>query len=806
MRGQFFVYVQMLKTAKAGKPVNLEDLPPPVHVKESSAAKEAPPTQAKPRPPPTASAAAAASAKSKQPSNLIDLDDPEFDEFNLTEEELASMAAGMVDDRQQQSVTASHSSSSVTASHSGSSLGPPKPQPRSSPKSVGSATGMPSAAKPPQAKPRPQPNPPPPSLGPGGLIDLDDAAFDEFTLSEDEIAAMATLLVDDRQEPKKPKLDSTSASSVQSSQPPTASSSSSATKLPPAPQPAPRAGKQAPPPPRPAPVAAVRQAPPPAQSLPATLKKPVAASSSDKNMLVSFLNERMEQYQQAAKSQKDPNRHKEYRLIAAKFSRVVKGVESGQDIDLSQMPGPPPGYRSSYDIDPRKFSATSSASSAAQSQGSKSVAQGQSSPAASLTSQAAAGEEPDTPNPDIPVPKTALEALEQRLAKYREGLKTAQDKGESSRVRRMGRIIKQYEAAVKSTKAGKACDYADLPTPPGYPPIPAPRLPIKQTPVPLPTQSLPATATAVRANPSSSSVTPSLSQQQLALVERRLTELKRAAKIEQTNQNRDGALELMRRAKGAETMLRAAQSGLPVNMEQLPPSPFADLDATTPSSQVVSHLRPAEEKDKETFDLIIKQLERQIETCDKNAETYKKMGSSASAIEYENMSQNCQRELLALKGIQGAGFGPPKFSLEMRTLTIIHSNAHVSSGACEVEVAKVLNITRPPKYEEKDMDVYVEVEFPYPTDTPPKKSTEVVHKSSSPEFTEQAMLFEIDRKHHRSMIRAFKRTPLKCTAWQHRSLRRHIFLGEGWCVCVCGLRYPVCLSTISVCVILSVCL
>ena len=59
------------------------------------------------------------------------------------------------------------------------------------------------------------------------------------------------------------------------------------------------------------------------------------------------------------------------------------------------------------------------------------------------------------------------------------------------------------------------------------------------------------------------------------------------------------------------------------------------------------------------------------------ADTYKKMGSSASAIEYENTSQNAQRELLALKGIQGEGYGPPKFSLETRTLTVIHSNAHL---------------------------------------------------------------------------------------------------------------------------------
>ena len=772
----------MLKAAKSGKSVNLDDMPPPVHVKDTTAAKEPPPTQAKPHPPP-------AKATPKAPPNLIDLDDPEFDEFNLTEEELASMAAGMVDDRQQEASSSqsqsgtgmqgSYSNSKLTSAHSGSTLPASRSDSsvvasrsdsslKTSPPQLQSHSKSPaSSLAPPQPKPRPKPNPPPPSLGPGGLIDLDDPAFDEFTLTDEDIAAMAASMVDDRQA-KKPKIEDSLPSSPQSSLQ-SSVQSSSATKMPP--QAAPRAKQQAPPPPAPAPRAALKPTAPAPQpstthSLPATLKKPM----SDKSTLVSFLTERMDQYQQAAKIQKDPSRNKEYRLIAAKFSRVVKGVESGQDIDLTQMPGPPPGYKSSYDIDVRKFAPNTATAS----KPSSPPTQGQS-------SSSPAEEDTDTPpNPDIPVPKTPLEALEQRLAKYREGLKTAQDKGESSRVRRMGRIIKQYESAIKTTKAGKPCDYEDLPAPPGYPPIPAGK-PVKRVaaaagPVPLPTQSLPVRSSA----PSlvQQPAAPSISDQQLALVEKRLTELKRAAKMEQSNNNRDGALELMKRAKGVETMLRAAQSGLPVNMEQLPPSPFADLDTTKPSTQVVSHLRPAEEKDKETFQLIIKQLTRQIEICDRNADTYKKMGSNASAIEYENMSQNSQRELLALKGIQGGGFGPPKFSLEMRTLTVIHSNTHITSSKCEVEITKALNITRPPKYEEKDMDVYVEVEFPYPTDSPPKKSTDVVHKTCSPEFKDQSLVFDIDRKHHRSMVRAFKRTPLKCTIWQHRSLRKHIFIGK----------------------------
>jgi coiled-coil and C2 domain-containing protein 1 len=486
------------------------------------------------------------------------------------------------------------------------------------------------------------------------------------------------------------------------------------------------------------------------------------SGASDKNALLSLLTERRTQYLEAAKGQKNAQKNKEYRLIAAQFSRVLKGVKDGQDIDLSKMPGPPPGYKSSYNVDTAKFTSPPTA------QPTKPVA-------AAPQGQSSEPDEPDAPpDPDIPTPKTTMDALEQRVAKYKEGLKTAQEKGESSRIRRMGRIIKQYESAIKNTRAGKACDYDDLPAPPGYPPIPTPKPQRQMAAVPLPTQSLPVKAMTQQ---TAAAAKPSISQQQVAFIERRMTELKRAAKMEQGKGNRDGALEYLRKVKGLETMLQAAQSGLPVNLEQVPPSPFAELDKTMPSSEVMSHLRPAEEKDAATFELIIKQLEKQIEICEKNTDTYKKMGSSASAIEYENMSQNVQRELLALKGIQVGGYGPPKFSLETRTLTIIHSNTHLSGAVCEVEVAKAINLTCPPKYEEKDLDVYVEVEFPYPVESTPKKSTDTVHKSCSPEFLEKSLQFEIDRKHHRSMARAFKRTPLKCTVWQQRSLRKDIYMG-----------------------------
>lgn len=689
----------MLRSAKAGRPVNLEDMPPPVFVKENpaSSVNETTPFKDKPQQP---------LQVKPSPKNLIDLNDPESNE------------SGQV-----------------------------KPVP----------------------KQRSKPQPPP--MIQGGMIDLDDPEFDEFNLNEDEIAAMAAMM--DARDPQKPTLEEPSTSppsysSVYPSPVGTSVSPSGSTHSKTSPQ-------------NPSPLARpplhVRQpprAPPqlPTKSLPATLTKPVSGGS-DKATLRAMLIERKEQYHAATKATKEPTKNREYKLIAARFARVIKAVDAGEQLNLNEMPGPPPGYRSRYDIDVTQFSAPPPPP---QVKPRTPPDQGQSSSGSGSEAASSAQEHDTPPNPDIPVPKTALEGLEQRLAKYKEGQKSAEEKGESSKARRMGRIVKQYEAAIRDTKTGKPHDFDDLPAPPGYPPIPSTDGGPVRPSVPLPTQSLPASRSKVATSPGA--VVASISQKQLAFVERRMSELKTAARQEQAKGDREKALYYLKMMKGLENMITAATNGLPVNLEQVPPSPFADLSKTKPSEDVLSHLRPAEEKDAATFELVIKQLEKQIEICEKNSETYKKIGSNASAIEYDNMAQNCEKELLALKGIQIRGYGPPKFSLEVRKMTIVHSNVHLSSGVCEVEITQVVNLTCPPKYEEKDMNVYVEVEFPYPTDSSPKKSTECVQKTCNPEFKDQPLVFDIDRKHHRSMIRAFKRTPLKCTLWHHRSLKKDIYIGE----------------------------
>jgi len=58
------------------------------------------------------------------------------------------------------------------------------------------------------------------------------------------------------------------------------------------------------------------------------------------------------------------------------------------------------------------------------------------------------------------------------MRKYQAGAEEATKEGNGGKARRMGRIVKQYQAAIKSHKAGRAVNFDELPVPPGFPPIP----------------------------------------------------------------------------------------------------------------------------------------------------------------------------------------------------------------------------------------------------------------------------------------------------------------------------------------------
>ena len=565
------------------------------------------------------------------------------------------------------------------------------------------------------------------------LIDLNAPEFDEFNLSEDEIAALALQMnttpssSTDERAGVAPHL-SEQQDTLAAFQPPKAST------------------------------------PTVTQSLPAKI-----AESPTKDITALVLAERKQQYSavmKQAKAEGNSSKQKEYGKMCISFDRVLKAVEEGKDVDLSQMPGPPPGYTSKYKLDLSKIATLAKAPVNVQ----------ENTPATDNVHDPSS--ETDSTDPEIAVPKTVIEALEQRLVKYRSGVESAQKNSEASRVRRLGRIVKQYEEAIKANKAGRTVDYSELPCPPGYPPIPVQKTQRVANPMPIsakPTQSLPVAK--ISSGDSRSPIVPSISQQQLHYLLARKDELRKAAKEEQEKGNKRAVMQYIQYYKGVDQMIEAARSGLPVDMTQVPPSPYEALASTKPAEQLLSHLKPASEADAKTFNLIEAQLEKQIKICDTNAEVYENLGNIGTSLQYKNMSQNIQKELLAIKSIQVHGLAPPKFTTESRKFVIVKSNLHLSSEHFEVDIARAIDLPHPTGYDEKDLNVYIEVEFPWPSDNPQKISTPRIKGMSSPEF-KSSQLFNIDRHHIRSLQRAFKRNPIKFTLWQSRTLRRDLFIGQ----------------------------
>ncbi len=135
----------------------------------------------------------------------------------------------------------------------------------------------------------------------------------------------------------------------------------------------------------------------------------------------------------------------------------MKALEDGQSVDLSQLPGPPP----SLPI----------------------VNQNNTKPSPQIPDSniPKTSEEQDIEIPNVelnteeakklfnapPPPNTVMEALEQRLSKFKSTLEQAKEEENAGKVRRLGRIVKQYENAIKDFKKGKQVDFEELPTPPG---------------------------------------------------------------------------------------------------------------------------------------------------------------------------------------------------------------------------------------------------------------------------------------------------------------------------------------------------
>lgn len=260
--------------------------------------------------------------------------------------------------------------------------------------------------------------------------------------------------------------------------------------------------------------------------------------------------------------------------VVKQFDVVVKMCEEGQEVDLSDMPPPPSEFLEFL----------------AKMQGSA----GESAPEAPAAPAPA-------PAPPAPVPSSAstiLEALQQRLEKYQSVEAAAKEENNTSKARRFGRIVKQYEDAIRLCKAGKPVPYDELPVPPALdlcqlvmrlrllivsrvhrrqlhlhlrlrlPPHLQEVLPSSSaaTPTPIRKSPSPQKPTDLTTRISGNQQKSNLAEQQMKLLLERQKEFKLAAIEAKKAGEIDQAKEYLKIYKGFDSLLNAASSGLPVDL------------------------------------------------------------------------------------------------------------------------------------------------------------------------------------------------------------------------------------------------
>ncbi|XP_018006576.1 coiled-coil and C2 domain-containing protein 1-like [Hyalella azteca] len=440
--------------------------------------------------------------------------------------------------------------------------------------------------------------------------------------------------------------------------------------------------------------------------------------------------------------------------------------------------------------------------------------------AAPAPAPAASEEFESVPEPPPVPPGSILDALQDRRAKYVEQLEKAKSEGNGRKERMNDRIIKQYDDAIKRHKLGKPVAYGDLPSPPGFAPLPAsvvtpapgavapttpavaPTTPAAAaattpiaavtTPATPPTSALPAQAQTPGGDSNSPAkvprqqppgVTPpkpnvraapkSRVERQMSLLTKRQDQFKAAALEAKKKGEIELAKEYLRNSKGFDNLIQATAAGLPVDMNTIPVPPQEKAAGGPSLNREVSVDDAFEVINAEDCDmpatstpadlvLIYTKLEedliKQIKMCATTREHFKAVGDVASCNRFEQLIVNTKKELDAVRLAFKRGDKPPRCHYENRSFSIVECNTDLNDSDCEVTVMRGINynVQNP-----TDVDTYVKIEFPYPSENCPVDRTGVVKDTNNPEYNHKT-LFSIDRK-TRALARCFKRHSVKLT-------------------------------------------
>lgn len=461
-----------------------------------------------------------------------------------------------------------------------------------------------------------------------------------------------------------------------------------------------------------------------------------------------------------AKHQDDTATAARYLRVAKSFDPVLEALSRGELVDLSRLP-PPPDQLSPEPPLPAAQPVT---------------------PASTLT-------RPEVPQP----PKNLLEALEQRMERYHVAAAQAKAKGDQRKARMHERIVKQYQDAIRAHKAGRAVDVAELPVPPGFPPIqglesaepsqqslvgvletamklanhdegsdeeeeetPKKNTPAASTAQPKASPSRAAPSGPAPAGKAASKGTSTRAQQQLAFLEGRKKQLLQAALRAKQKNDVEGAKMHLRQAKGLEPMLEASRNGLPVDIAKVPPAPVNKDD-------FVLVQRPGPGMSQEAvrrYGELTKLLRQQHEMCLNHSTQFTHLGNIAETIKFEKLAEDCKRSMDTLKQAFARSLPTPAARFEQRTFSVIKIFPDLSNNDMLLFIVKGINLPTPPGLSPSDLDAFVRFDFPYPNvEEAQKDKTSVIKSTDSPEFKEQFKLC-INRG-HRGFRRAIQTKGIK---------------------------------------------
>lgn len=466
---------------------------------------------------------------------------------------------------------------------------------------------------------------------------------------------------------------------------------------------------------------------------------------------------RRNEYKAAALTAKragDETTAKSHMKTAKQFDLVIEALQSGQPVDLSKMPPPPTTQK----INPMKPANVSVARDKVQ-----------------------GNAEVMSPESDEPIPETSLEdkkklykapescgsvleALNQRLAKYKEAEQQAKDENNPSKIKRQGRIVKQYTDAIKLYQSGKPVDFDELPCPPGFPPIPVSNSAPASGPGAQPANAKPAQSGPVPPLPKAVASKPAIqkqmsvhsrAEQQAAFLEQRQAEFKQAAIQAKGSGDLELAKKYLRMAKGFDQMIEASKSGLPVNLSQVPPPPGTGDDSNfefvNPSE--CGENQPDSGDRNDIYRRLQDELINQIKICESNGDHFTKLGDVSSAAKFDKMCQSSRKDLDSLKNAYEHGDPVPRFHYETRQFSLVQCCTELGDNDLELTIVRGLNYNLPSGYTANDLHTYVKYEFPFP-DTPQCGETAVIKGSNCPEHN-QTFKLEVNRK-SRSFLRLLK--------------------------------------------------